>query len=275
MALRRTIKSWERDEITMMKYYDFDLNHPDSGLPKFGSDVRIDALRDARIEAYQSVMGEVGDAALSRHGKKTQESSTLPTLLNFTWHFHYIDEAALQAVQMIAEQYPEPTKTFTHALLQTGEDKFFHDHVEPLREYLEWKWQIYFYCLPAAAYETQLVGGKGWRTTGPLILTMLPKFPQVLLARGGSEDKLRQVGGLVFWLVRSKLCINCKTQERIQDLREVLGAWKPYVQLYHLIGELEKIERNNPFLITEQVRDTLLPPSARDLLLPPEEGQHE
>jgi hypothetical protein len=79
----------------------------------------------------------------------------------------------------------------------------------------------------------------------------------------------------VLWLVRSKLCVNCTTPEKLEDLRKVLSAWKYYVSVFHMIDELRKIEKNNPFLITEQVRKELIPPSALDLLRLPARHEEE
>jgi hypothetical protein len=112
------------------------------------------------------------------------------------WYFQYFDRAGMQLLQMVAQQLPGPTANITDLLLQKSEDKFFQERVEPLRNYLEWKLQIYFYCLPVASYETQLVGGKEWRPVGgPLALCMLPKFPEVALSRGEQEAKLMPFGG--------------------------------------------------------------------------------
>jgi hypothetical protein len=272
MASKHTIKeAWEEDDRLLMSLYGMDLNHPEIGLPTFGSGVRMEGLPDARVEMFRSAMGEVGSAALSKHGKKIRESSTLPTILNLAWHFRYISGSGIELLRTVAEQYPGPTTSFTRLLLQAGEDQFFHERVGPLRDYLEWKWQVYFYSIPATSYETRLVGGKGWQPEGPLILCLLPKFPQIALDRGEHEAKLRQFAGQVLWLVRGKLCINCKTAEATQDLIKVITAWKNYVSTYYLLGELDKMEQNNPFFLTEKVRRQLLPEAAFDLLRLPGE----
>jgi hypothetical protein len=67
-------------------------------------------------------------------------------------------------LRTVAEQYPGPTADFTRLLLQSGEDAFFHEHVEPLRDYLEWQWQISFSCVPSTSYERRLVSGRGFQT---------------------------------------------------------------------------------------------------------------
>lgn len=274
MAPKHIIKEgWEEDDKKLMWLYGVNLDQPEIGLPKFGSGYRMEELRDAHVEAYRSAMGATGLAVLSKLGKKIRESSGLPTLLNLAWYFRCFDGAGMELLQLVAPQLPGPTADITRLLLQKSEDTFFHARVEPLRNFLEWKYDIYFYCLPFAVYETQLMGGKGWRPDGPLVLSILPKFPEVALSRGEQESKLIPFAGLVLWLVRSKLCVNSKTQEKMQDLRKVIGAWKPYMSTYHLIDELGKIEKNNPFLITEQVKHELLPPGALEMLRLP--AQHE
>jgi hypothetical protein len=273
MASKHTIKeAWEQDDKVFMKLYGLDLDHPESGLPRFGSDIRMDALRDARVEAFRGVMGTVGNTTPTQ-GKKIRETSTLPTILNLAWYFRYISvDGGLEVLRPVAEQDPATAANITHLILKSSEDKFFHERVEPLRDYLEWKWQIYLYCIPSAIYETQLVGGKSWRLDGPAALCFLPKFPQVALDRGEQEAKLYQLAGQVIWLVRSRLCINCKNSEKKQDLVNVIDSWKRYVSGYYLLEELEKMARNNPFVFTEQVQNALVPPSVLDLLRLPAGG---
>ena len=80
---------------------------------------------------------------------------------------------------------------------------------------------------------------------------------------------MRLLAGQIFWLVRSHLCIDRKmamTEEEREDLIAVITAWKNYVTPFHFMVELDGIQRNNPYLITEELHDKLLPAGASDLL---------
>jgi hypothetical protein len=262
MPSKHTIKAWNGEETQLMLLYGMDLNHPEIGLPKFGSGIRMEELLDIRVETFQLTMGsKVGGYVLSRRGKQIHESSTFPTLLNLAGYFRHIAGGEVEALQTLSERHPGPTANFTRLLLHDGEDQFFHEHVEPLRNYLEWKWQMYFYCIPATSYERWLMGGAGRLRFGdPLVLTLLPKFPQVALDRGEQEAKLPYLAQQVLWLVRSHLCVNRKlTVDEEEDLIAVITAWRDYVTPFQFLVELDKMEQNNPYFMTKEVRNKLLP----------------
>jgi len=73
-------------------------------------------------------------------------------------------------------------------------------------------------------------------------------------------------------LVRSRLCAKKKIGgEEMQELIEVIRAWSKYVPPFTLAVELDRMQKNNPYLITREIQQALLPESALDLLRLPEQ----
>ena len=116
-----------------------------------------------------------------------------------------------------------------------------------MRHYLLVQWQLYLYCIPATSYETHLMSGtSSFQPTGPLVLCLLPQFPQVALEHGASEGKIVQLAGQVMWLVRSRLCTRRKISvEEKEELTGVITAWGKYMPPFYMLLELDKMERNN------------------------------
>jgi len=263
MAVKHTIKAWDKQDEELMSFYRFDLRHPEVGQPTFGSDIRVDTLQNAQMDTFQSTLGEVGGYAFLG-----RDSKTLPTLLNLAYYFGYT-AWGLEALQTVSKHDRGAAADFTSLLLKSAEDRFFDDHIRPLRHFLLLQ-QIYLYCIPATSYETQLTSGTGIQPVGPLVLCFLPQFPQVAQDRGASEAKIVQIAPQVIWLVRSKLCTHKLSVEQRKELTNVITAWSKYMLPFTMILELDKMERNNPSLITPELRQAVLPEAARELLRLPE-----
>lgn len=261
MATRRTIKTWEENHERLLSFYELDLRHPDIGHPKFGADVRFPELVDAYDNTFHNTLAGNGLYTLT-----SRESKTLPTLLNWACYFNYT-LWGIEALRTISGQNQGAAVDFTRLLLHYAEDQFFKDLVSPLRDYLEGKWQIYFYCVPAISTETHAMTGQLFQSVGPLILCLLPKFPEVGRNLGVTEPKTIQLAGQVLWLVRSRLCAKQKIDgEKKQELIEVIRAWSKYVPPFTLALELDRMQKNNPYLITREIRQALLPETALNML---------
>jgi hypothetical protein len=269
MSTRHPIKTWDKTDDELMSFFRLNLGHPERGQPAFGSDIRVSELDDARLDTFQSTLGEVGGYAFLG-----RESKNLTTILNLAYYFKYM-AWGIEALRTLSSQDRGAAIDFTRLLLKSGEDRFFHDHVEPLRHHLL-QWQIYLYCIPATSHETQMTTGHVVFPVGPMVLCLLPKLPQVAQDRGVSEAKIVPLAGQVMWLVRSTLCPRRKiSAEERKDLFEVITAWSKYIPPITMLFELDRMERNNPSLITPELRQAILPTSVRDLLRLPEHPHEE
>lgn len=261
------MRMWDEDEKRLMSFYGFDLTHPERGQPIFGPDIRVQELRDGRRMIFQETLGEeVGVLILGR------DNATLTTMLNLACYFHH-PKGYLEVLHTISRSDQGAATDLTAMVLQDTEDRFFHQHVQPLRTYLQREWQFYFYCVPMISYATSPQTGQWVKPGGPLILTLLPQFPDVARKRGVDDPKMKQLALTVFWVVRSHLCPHKLTVEQRHELIEVITAWSHYVPPYTLLLELDQIERNNPLLVTSEVRHAVIPKSALALLRSPSEHE--
>ena len=231
--------------------YGLSLFHPDDIHPEFGSGIRVLKLGDAHTETFLSIVGDEGSSALPKHERKT-----LTTHLNLACYFGYASWG-VEALRSISGQNRGTAIDLTLLLLKHAQDLFFAERVGPLREHL-WKQPhpMYFYCIPATSAETHLRTGELFRSVGPPVLCVLPKSPAVARHYGKTETEIRLIAGQVMWLIR-KLCA-CHHIREAKQLIEAVEGWGKYIAPLTLIMEQERIEKNNPYLITPESRQALL-----------------
>lgn len=204
-----------------------------------------------------------------------EEAAPRTTWLRSVTYYFNRPQGRIDVLRTVSEYNRAAAADLIPPVLHDAEDRFFHEHIKPLRAYLLQEWHLYFYCIPVASYATSPLTGRRMRPIGPLVLSLIPQFPDVARERGASEAKIAQLAYPLFWLVRSHLCSHKLNEEQRHELIEVITAWSPYIPPYTMLLELDMIERNNPFLITQEVRRAILPeavlalqraPAARELV---------
>ncbi len=260
MGTRRSTKTWDDTHEELLSFYGLSLSLLDNAHPEFGSSIRVSELVDSRADIFQSITGDGGGYSLSKY-----EVKTLPTLINLACYFGYASWG-IEPLHIISQQNRGAAIDFTRLLLKHAEEHFFAKLLGPLREHLSKQPQpMYFHCIPATSTETHLMTGELFRPTGPPVLTLLPQSPEVALHYGKTKPEIQQYAGQVLWLVHQQCA--CRRIREPKQFIEAVKGWGEYIpNPLTVLIEKERIERINPYLITPEAQQALLPEAASGLL---------